>query len=56
MDQKVRMENMRKQKMLMEDMAVIQCISISALCYKTRSKGHNCVPIRYPVITYADID
>ena len=58
MDQKVRMENMREaEKMLMEDMAVIP-VYFYTQPYVTKPgvKGIIKVPIRYPVITYADID
>ncbi len=58
MDQKVRMQNMREaEKMLMEDMAVIP-VYFYTQPYVTKPgvKGIVKVPIRYPVITYADID
>ena len=58
MDQKVRMQNMREaEKLLMDDMAVIP-VYFYTQPYVTKPgvKGIIKVAIRYPVITYADID
>ena len=58
MDQKIRMQNMREaEKMLMEDMAVIP-VYFYTQPYVTKPgvNGIVYVPIRYPVITYADIN
>ena len=41
--------------MVVEDMPVIPVYFYSTICFKGWSKGVVKVPIRYPVITYADI-
>jgi oligopeptide transport system substrate-binding protein len=57
MDQKVRMGNFREaEKMLMEDMPVIPVYFYTQpYVQKSNVEGIVKVPIRYPVITYADI-
>jgi oligopeptide transport system substrate-binding protein len=57
MDQKVRMENFREaEKMLMEDMPILSVYFYTQpYVTKPNVEGIVKVPIRYPVITYADI-
>ena len=58
MDQKLRMKNFREaEKILMEDMPILP-VYFYTQPYVTKPgvKGIVKVPIRYPVITYADID
>lgn len=56
-DQNIRMENMRKaEKMIMEDMAVIPIYFYTQpYVVKENVSGITYVPVRYPMITYADI-
>jgi oligopeptide transport system substrate-binding protein len=57
MDQKVRMQNFREaEKMIVDDMAVLPVYFYTQpYVSKPNVKGIVKVPIRYPVITYADI-
>ena len=56
-DQNIRMENLRKaEKMIMEDMAVIPIYFYTQpYVVKENVSGITYVPVRYPMITYADI-
>lgn len=56
-DQNIRMENMRNaEKMIMEDMAVIPIYFYTQpYVVKENVSGITYVPVRYPMITYADI-
>lgn len=56
-DQNIRMENLRKaEKMIMEDMAVIPIYFYTQpYVVKENVSGVAYVPVRYPMITYADI-
>ena len=58
MDQKLRMDNFREaEKILMEDMPILPVYFYTQpYVQKSNVKGIVKVPVRYPVITYADIE